>query len=90
MAFDSVFGDEYDRFRQLQVGMSEADVLSLLGEPLEIHHAATAPTDYYVDGWSFERRAISNKVFIYIASEPICYVYFDRAGRVEYVFVGGS
>ena len=89
-AFQAVFGEEYERFRQVQLGMTEADVVSILGAPLETHEASSAPDDYYVDGWSFERRKIENKVYIYIASEPICYVYFDHQDRVEHVFIGGS
>lgn len=89
-AIDSVYGPEYERFEAIQVGMTEEQVRELLGDPLKVYDAETAPEDYYVEGWTFKRRPITNKVFIYIATEPIAYVWFDEQNRVEEVFVGGS
>jgi outer membrane protein assembly factor BamE (lipoprotein component of BamABCDE complex) len=88
--FDSVFADEYERFRSVQVGMSEEDVRRILGAPYKIHFRSTAAADYYEQGYSFTRRPITTKVFVYIATEPIAYVYFDEMNQVEEVFVGGS
>jgi outer membrane protein assembly factor BamE (lipoprotein component of BamABCDE complex) len=87
---DSAFGHEYARFRAIEIGMSEADVRERLGRPHRIYYRATAPADYYAEGYEFKRRAITNKVFIHFATEPIAYVYFDEDNRVEEVFVGGS
>jgi outer membrane protein assembly factor BamE (lipoprotein component of BamABCDE complex) len=85
-----VFKEEYARLRSIEIGMTEAEVVQKLGSPDEVHDAANAPENYYVAGYSYEKRRIANKVFIYIESEPIAYVYFDHRNRVEYVFVGGS
>lgn len=86
----SVFGNEYELFRSIKIGMSEEEVREILGEPYRVYSRGAAPADYYEEGYSFERRLITNKVFIYIATEPIAYVYFDESNRVEEVFVGGS
>jgi hypothetical protein len=43
-----------------------------------------------VKGYAFKERPITNKVLIYVRSEPIAYVYFDEHGKVAEVFVGGS
>ena len=88
--FYAAFGDEYERFEAVEVGMTEGQVRELLGEPARVYEAETAPEEYYVDGWSYERRPITNKVFIYFSAEPIAYVWFDEENRVEEVFVGGS
>jgi outer membrane protein assembly factor BamE (lipoprotein component of BamABCDE complex) len=84
------FKEEYGRLRSIEVGMTEAEVVQKLGSPHEVHDAATAPENYYVGGYSYEKRRITNKVYIYIEAEPIAYVYFDNSNLVEYVFVGGS
>jgi hypothetical protein len=85
-----MFGDEYRRFESIQVGMAESEVVKALGPPLRAYLRDTAPANYYEPGYSYKRRDISNKVFIYIGTEPIAYVYFDHSDRVDYVFVGGS
>lgn len=85
-----VFKEDHDRFHAITVGMTEQEVREKLGEPAHTHERGTAPEDYYVKGYSFKERPITNKVLIYIASEPIAYVYLDNQGRVEEVFVGGS
>jgi hypothetical protein len=82
--------EDHKRFRAIKIGMSEAEVRSALGEPIFAYEGATAPADYYVKGYSFERRPITGRVLVYIGDEPIAYVYIDRAGKVEHVFVGGS
>ena len=89
-AVEGVFEDEYDLFRSVQIGMSEQDVIDLLGKPHRVYRAPDAPADYYVNGYARKQRPIKNKVFIYIGSEPIAYIYFDQQNEVEDVFVGGS
>jgi outer membrane protein assembly factor BamE (lipoprotein component of BamABCDE complex) len=86
----SGFEEEYRLFRQVKNGMTEAQVTELLGQPYRSYEKSNAPEDYYVKGYSFKKRAITNKVLIYIKVEPICYVYLDQNGIVEDVFVGGS
>jgi hypothetical protein len=87
---DEVFGDQYRLFQSEQRGMSEQEVVQLLGKPYKVYEASTAPSDYYIEGYSYKRREITNKVYIYIATEPIAYIYLDKENRVEAVFVGGS
>lgn len=82
--------DEYASFRSIKPGMTEEDVIRLLGTPARMYERATAPIDYYEPGYSHPERHITNKVLIYIGAEPIAYVYIDHTGRVEEVFVGGS
>ncbi len=84
------FEEEYERFRAIQPGMTEQEVRVHLGTPTREFERETAPADYYVEGWSFNERPITNKVLIYVGSEPICYVYLDDANTVEEIFVGGS
>jgi len=84
------FEDEYGRFESVKVGMSEEEVTASLGQPLHVYRKADAPQSYYVDGYSFKKREITNKVLIFVASEAIAYVYLDDKNEVEEVFVGGS
>ncbi len=84
------FVEDYRKFKSVQVGMGENEVIELLGEPTLDYSKEDAPDDYYVKGYAFKRKEITNKVFIYIGQEPIAYVYFDNANRVEDVYVGGS
>jgi hypothetical protein len=89
-ALESFVWEDYQRFRAIRVGMTEAEVRNALGEPQFVYEGATAPVDYYVKGYSFEQRPISGRVLIYVGGEPIAYIYTDRTGKVEHVFVGGS
>ena len=84
------FKEEYALFRSVKEGMTEEEVVKLLGEPHWAYSASDAPADYYVEGYARKKRPITNKVFIYIGSEPIAYIWFDHQNRVEDVFVGGS
>jgi outer membrane protein assembly factor BamE (lipoprotein component of BamABCDE complex) len=81
---------DYERFRSIKVGMTEQEVREKLGAPVHVYETRSAPKDYYVKGYSFKERPITNKVLIYIASEPIAYIYVDHQAKVEEVFVGGS
>ncbi len=83
------FGHEVIRSK-LALGLSRADVLSRLGEPSCVLERATTPDHYYVDGWAYKEREISNSVLVFLLGEPICYVWIDDDGRVEDYFVGGS
>jgi outer membrane protein assembly factor BamE (lipoprotein component of BamABCDE complex) len=85
-----VFKTDYERFQAIKAGMTEQEVRDKLGTPAHVYERGTAPKDYYVKGYSFKERPITNKVLIYIASEPIAYVYLDQQNRVEEIFVGGS
>jgi len=90
LVFQRAFKEEYEHFRAVKPGMTEAEVVKLLGQPYKVYEKATAPKNYYVEGYSFKKRLITNKVFVYIGTEPIAYIYFDDANKVEEAFVGGS
>lgn len=83
--------EERQHFKDsVRVGKSEGHVRLGLGDPTYDYTQANAPTDFYVHGYTHPDRAISGRLLIYVASESICYVYLDKSGNVEYVFVGGS
>jgi hypothetical protein len=86
----SEFEEHRREFRKVKIGMTEAQVTELLGQPFRLYTKDDAPVDYYVKGYSYKERAITNRVLIYVKVEPICYVYIDQKGIVEDVFVGGS
>jgi outer membrane protein assembly factor BamE (lipoprotein component of BamABCDE complex) len=76
---------------QVRSGMTEGQVLDILGAPAEVHLASEAPDDYYVRGYDYKRKKITGKVLVYVGgSDAICYVWVDPHGRVEDVFLGGS
>jgi hypothetical protein len=84
------FKHEYERFQAVKVGWTEEMVKDHLGTPLKIYQRDTAPENYYLGGHAHKKRPITNKVWIYQASEPVAYIYFGTDDRVEEVFVGGS
>jgi outer membrane protein assembly factor BamE (lipoprotein component of BamABCDE complex) len=86
----AMFKDEYEKLRAVQVGWTEDQVRTHLGAPWKVFRRESAPEHYYVEGWCYKKRPISNKVWIYLTDEAIAYVYFDDRDRVEDVFVGGS
>jgi len=86
----AVFKADYERFQSIKAGMTEQEVREKLGTPIHVYDKASAPKDYYVKGYAHKERPITNKVLVYIASEPIAYVYLDDQNKVEEVFVGGS
>ena len=90
LSCDGPFPEQYDKFREIRNGMTEAQVIEKLGTPTLVYTKENAPQDYYVDGRDYEKREISGKVLIFVRGEPIAYVYLGTDGLVEHVFVGGS
>jgi outer membrane protein assembly factor BamE (lipoprotein component of BamABCDE complex) len=78
------------QYESIQKGMTEAEVLKRLGKPFRTYDRVTAPADYYIRSYGYERRAITHNVFIYVSSEHVLYVYFDRSNRVEHTSIGGT
>ena len=72
---DTYFDAQYEKFRSIKVDVTEDDVRKVLGVPTQVYDAATAPSSYYVEGYAFRPRPITNKVLIYVAIEPIAYYY---------------
>jgi outer membrane protein assembly factor BamE (lipoprotein component of BamABCDE complex) len=87
---NKVLEPDYKRLEVIQVGMTEAEVIQILGPPHKIFRKETAPKDYYVSGWSYKKRDITNKVLIYSFGEPIAYYYLDENNKVEDIYIGGS
>ncbi len=82
---------DLSRAEAIEPGMAQRQVMARLGEPAYVYNAGDAPEDYYVLGYTYRRRPISNKVLIYFGgTDLIVYVYIDEAGEVEDVYIGGS
>lgn len=77
-------------WQRVTIGLSEAEVRSVLGAPWREFHRETAPQDYYVPGYSRKKRPISAKVMIYLDRSMICYVWFNSSNRVEDIYYGPS
>jgi hypothetical protein len=84
------FREEYERFRAIKPGMTEKEVRDRLGTPVSEHQKGTPSERFCVPGRWCEKRAISNRLLVFIAGEPIAYVFIGPDNRVEYVSVGGS
>lgn len=89
-SYKESFIEDYKKFESIKVGMSEEEVIKRLGEPQKVYNSENEPENYYVEGYSFKKRSITNKVLIYIGTEPIAYFYFDNQNKVEDIFIGGS
>jgi hypothetical protein len=89
---DRWFNEPYlSRAEAVQRGMTEGQTTERLGEPAYVYEAQIAPQNYYVDGYTYRKRPISNKVLIFFGGgDLIVYVWIDNHGRVEDVFIGGS
>ena len=87
---ERVLSADYARYRSVRLGWTETQVRDRLGPPYGAYDRDTAPADWRVKGWGQPRRAITHRVLVYIGSEPIAYVFLDKDGRVEEVFVTGS
>jgi outer membrane protein assembly factor BamE (lipoprotein component of BamABCDE complex) len=90
IAVGDAFDEEYKRFERIRPGMTESQVLALLGKPERMYEKGSAPKDYYIKGYAFKERPITNKVYVYVGKEPIAYIYFDNQNKVEEAVVGGS
>jgi len=82
--------EPYRKFKTITPGMSEAQVRARFGEPYKEYTKDNAPADYYMHGYHYEQRQISDKVLIYLDGEYVCYVYLDASGKVEHLVTGGS
>jgi hypothetical protein len=80
----------YALWHRVKIGDNEAVVRSVLGEPRYAYEKATAPEDYYIEGYGKKVRPITGKVLIYSGTDLIMYVYLDSAGRVEEKVIANS
>lgn len=82
---------DYKILQKIEIGMSEDQVYDILGKPAMKYEKDTAPEDYYVKGYYYRKRKITNKVLIYYKSlDRIVYVYIDKDKKVEFVGIYGS
>lgn len=81
---------ELRAYESIRFGITEHEVRARLGEPFRTYTRETAPKNYYLPSYGYEERQITNKVLIYVTSEPILYVYLDSRSRVEDVVLGGT
>jgi hypothetical protein len=88
----SSFYEDYAELRaKIRVGMSEADLVRSIGKPSQVQRPGTNQKTCRVPGWSSTERAISDRCLVYFGKgDSIAYVYIDRFGVVEGVYVGGS
>jgi len=80
----------YERWRQIAVGDTEAKVRASLGTPRYEYDAASAPADYYIEGYGKPDRGITGRVLIYLERDLVLYVWIDADGRVEEMMRGVS
>jgi hypothetical protein len=90
VAESPVLRAERESFKSIDIGVTADQVIRRLGEPRHRYDRQTAPDSYYVKGYSYKERPISQSVLIYVGIESILCVYVDANNRVEDVFVGGS
>lgn len=78
------------RWDGIKIGDSEARVRETLGTPYQEFIAQSAPEDYYLAGYGKKARAITGKVLIYRGGDLVNYVWIDKDGLVEDMFIGRS
>ncbi len=74
---------------------TEQDIIKKFGNP--DHKFTKADRDYYIKGYAYKEREITNKALVYFPMlgknnyhDIILYVYIDNKGEIENYFVGGS
>lgn len=75
---------------QVAVGDTAESVIQRLGEPYRTVCCSEGNEDYYITGYGYKRRPISNRVLIYLKSDLVLYVWLDADDRVEETFVANS
>jgi hypothetical protein len=81
---------EYQQYQAIRHGMTEAAVIERLGPPHHEYGSGTAPADYGVPSRTQPDRAVTGRLWVYLRSNPVAYVFFDTSGRVEKVGFGWS
>lgn len=74
------------KWQAVPIGMSEADVRSMLGPPIKAYDASSAPVDYRIDGYGQPSRAIGHRVLIYFGADMVLYLWMDQNNCVEEKF----
>ncbi|MDH5511189.1 MAG: hypothetical protein OEZ32_12680 [Nitrospinota bacterium] len=81
--------------REINVGDSENKLIEIISDKkyaqlINIYNYKHSKEKYYVKGWEYEEREINNKVYIYFVGAEMVYIYIDKNGNIEYIFIGGS
>jgi outer membrane protein assembly factor BamE (lipoprotein component of BamABCDE complex) len=87
---DYPWKEEEAQLKRIKIGMSEKQVLIILGEPPTWTFTAKDNKDYYIPGHSFKKRNITNKVLLFVEGDMILYVWFNKEGFVEDTFLARS
>jgi len=82
--------EEEAQLKRIKIGMSEKQVLIILGEQPSWTFTAKDNKDYYIPGHSFKKRNITNKVFLFAKGDMILYVWIGQNGLVEDTFLARS
>jgi len=82
--------DTVAQWSQVHLGDTEESIRASLGSPYRAYTLDSAPIDYYISGYRWRERQITNRVLIYMGADMVLYVWIDRNGRVEDMFSGGS
>lgn len=77
-------------WEQVRIGDTDASVREKLGKPYREYRRETAPHRYYVPGYRFREREITEAVLIYMGADLVLYVWINKEGRVEDKFIGVS
>ncbi len=82
----------YKFYFLLKEGLTEQEVIRMLGNPVVVVQGPKRATDrYYVPGYEYQSYPVKKKVLIYFGfPDLIVYVYIDDEGTVEKIFRGGS
>lgn len=76
---------------KIRLGMSEEQLIRSLGPPDQVQSTRTGQQTCQFPGFSHAQKLISNRCLIYLGNQDaIAYVYVDKRGSVEDVYIGGS
>jgi hypothetical protein len=74
--------------RALENCKNEEDVVAYFQREPEMVYRNMEQMTYY--GWPLPTRPITNKMLVYTRTETRYYIYIDKDGHVEYVYVSSS
>ncbi len=79
-----------DKWAKIEVGMTEARVVELLGTPRMVLKTGVELQDQYEMGWVCVRQSVTGKVLVYAESMLMLYIWLDSDGQVQETCVASS
>jgi|GEM_PF-3518479 len=79
-----------DKWAKIEVGMTEARVVELLGTPRMSLTTSVELQDQYDMGWVCTRQSVTGRVLVYAESMLMLYIWLDADGQVEETCVASS